>query len=164
MAEMKISLTFSELQLILDGLDCLQESLDEDMDDLKDKFRNFAEKYLKKGHCKTVYVLTNYCSTMEENLYRIYTLRDLGYDPYVMIYDKPHAPREIRLLQRWCNNKKIFNAQPDFKKYNPKRGVAGRSSTDEKGNSDGQGTAGDRTVFPGDRPRRTNSDIGDHSG
>ena len=44
------------------------------------------------------------------------------YDPYVMIYDKPHAPREVRLLQRWCNNRLIFRAEPDFKKYDPKRG------------------------------------------
>lgn len=31
--------------------------------------------------------------------YRIYTLRDMGYDPYVMVYDKPHAPKEIKHLQ-----------------------------------------------------------------
>ena len=74
------------------------------------------------GQYATVYCLTNYDTTMEENLYRIYTLRDMGYDPYVMIYDKPHAPREVRLLQRWCNNRLIFRAEPDFNKYDPKRG------------------------------------------
>lgn len=74
------------------------------------------------GRYATVYCLTNYDTTMEENLYRIYTLRDMGYDPYVMIYDKPHAPREIRFLQRWCNNRIIFRAEPDFYKYNPKLG------------------------------------------
>lgn len=74
------------------------------------------------GQFATVYCLTNYDTTMEENLYRIYTLRDMGYDPYVMIYDKPNAPREIRLLQRWCNNRIIFRAEPDFYKYNPKIG------------------------------------------
>ena len=71
------------------------------------------------GRYATVYCLTNYDTTMEENLYRIYTLRDMGFDPYVMIYDKPHAPREVRLLQRWCNNRKIFRAEPDFFKYEP---------------------------------------------
>lgn len=45
-----------------------------------------------------------------------------GYDPYVMIYDKPNAPREIRLLQRWFNNRLIFRAEPDFYKFDPKRG------------------------------------------
>lgn len=74
------------------------------------------------GRYATVYCLTNYDTTMEENLYRIYKLRDMGYDPYVMIYDKPHAPREVRLLQRWCNNRLIFRAEPDFNKYDPKRG------------------------------------------
>jgi hypothetical protein len=54
---------------------------------------------------------------MEENLYRVYTLRDLGYDPYVMIYNKPSAPQEIRDLQRWCNNKVIFKSVPDFRDY-----------------------------------------------
>lgn len=79
----------------------------------------YAEKAARKPHGQfaTVYCLTNFDTTMEENLYRIYTLRDLGYDPYVMIYDKPHAPREIRLLQRWCNNRKIFKSEPDFEKY-----------------------------------------------
>lgn len=74
------------------------------------------------GNFGTVYCLTNYDTTMEQNLYRIYKLRDMGYDPYVMIYDKPHAPREVRLLQRWCNNKFIFRAEPDFYKYDPKKG------------------------------------------
>ena len=76
----------------------------------------------RHGEYGTVYVLTNYDTTMDDNLERIYTLRDMKYTPYVMIYDKPHAPREIRLLQRWCNNKRIFRAQPDFSKYDPKRG------------------------------------------
>lgn len=74
------------------------------------------------GSYGTVYVLTNFDTTMEENLYRIYTLRDMGYDPYVMIYDKPNAPQEIRYLQRWCNNRLIFRSEPDFKQYDPKRG------------------------------------------
>ena len=65
--------------------------------------------------------LTDGGRMMEENLYRIYTLRDLGYDPYVMIYDKPNAPQEIKYLQRWCNNKIVFNAQPDFHKYDSRQ-------------------------------------------
>jgi hypothetical protein len=74
------------------------------------------------GQFATVYCLTNYDTTMEENLYRIYTLRDMGFDPYVMIYDKPNAPKEIKRLQRWCNNRRIFKKEPDFYKYKPKRG------------------------------------------
>lgn len=73
------------------------------------------------GQFGTVYTLTNYDTTMEENLYRIYTLRDMGFDPYVMVYDKPNAPQEIRDLQSWCNNRIIFRAEPDFSKYDRKR-------------------------------------------
>ena len=95
---------------------------DNPKDDLEGKFRMFSDAFrLKDQRKKTVYCLTNFNSTMEENLYRIYTLRDLGYYPYVMIYDKPHAPREIRLLQRWCNNKHIFQSVPRFEDFDPKR-------------------------------------------
>ena len=92
---------------------------DNPKDDLKGKFSDFAKGFRRKSNIGTVYCLTNYNSTMEENLYRIYTLRDMGYDPYVMIYDKPHAPKEIRRLQRWCNNKIIFKSCPKFEDYNP---------------------------------------------
>lgn len=69
------------------------------------------------GQYGTVYTLVNYGSALEEDLQRIYTLRDMGYAPYVMVYDKPNASRELRRLQRWCNNRRIFRAQPDFSKY-----------------------------------------------
>lgn len=90
---------------------------DNPKDDLEDKFREFAKGFRRKSNIGMVYCLTNFNSTMEENLYRIYTLRDLGYDPYVMIYDKPHAPKEIRRLQRWCNNKIIFKSCKRFEDY-----------------------------------------------
>ena len=87
-------------------------------DDLEGHFRRFSELWkVKDRRRKTVYVLTNYNSNMAQNLHRIYTLRGLGFDPYVMIYDKPHAPDEIRRLQRWCNNKFIFQSCPDFRDY-----------------------------------------------
>ena len=75
----------------------------------------------RHGSHGTVYVLANFNTTMEENLYRVYTLADMGFDPYVMVYDKPSAPREIRLLQRWCNNKRIFKTTDRFEDYDPKR-------------------------------------------
>ena len=71
---------------------------------------------------KTVYILTNYWSSHEEDLYRIYWLRDNGYTPYVMIYNKEKAPRKTRLLQRWCNNRIIFRSCARFEDYDPKRG------------------------------------------
>ena len=89
---------------------------DNPKDDLENKFRYFAANYNKK-HRGMVYVLTNYNSTMQENLYRIYTLRDIGFDPFVMIYNKPEAPKEIRELQRWCNNKFVFKKCLKFEDY-----------------------------------------------
>ena len=91
---------------------------DNPKDDLEGKFRNFANSFRRKSNIGMVYCLTNFNSTMEENLYRIYTLRDMGYDPYVMVYDKPHAPKEIKMLQRWCNNKIIFKSVKKFEDYN----------------------------------------------
>lgn len=91
---------------------------DNPKDDLETKFRNFANGFRRRSNIGMVYCLTNFNSTMEENLYRIYTLRDMGYDPYVMIYDKPHAPKEIKKLQRWCNNKIIFKSCNRFEDYN----------------------------------------------
>lgn len=87
--------------------------------DLTSKFAEYRSlaKHKPHGRYGTVYCLTNFNSTMEENLWRIYTLRDMGYDPYVMIYDKPHAPKEIKRLQRWCNNRKIFGSTPKFEDY-----------------------------------------------
>lgn len=90
---------------------------DNPKENLEGKFKAFAQGFRRRTKIGTVYCLTNYNSTMEENLYRIYTLRDLGFDPYVMVYDKPHAPREIKRLQRWCNNKFVFNKCRDFKDY-----------------------------------------------
>lgn len=93
---------------------------DNPQDDLYDKFKAFDEKYKRKHRSyKVAYVLVNFNSTMEQNLERIYKLKELHYDPYVMVYDKPHAPREIRFLQRWCNSKFIFQSCPRFEDYKP---------------------------------------------
>ena len=71
-----------------------------------------------------VFVLTNYDTTHEQDLERIYTLRDLGYNPYVMIYDKEHtgSTDRVRLLQRWVNNRRIFATVDRFEEYNRKKG------------------------------------------
>ncbi len=88
-------------------------------DDLEGKFREWAKGFRRKSNIGMVYILTNFGSTMEQNLHRIYTLRDMGFDPYVMIYDKPNAPLEIKRLQRWCNNKIIFKSCRKFEDYKP---------------------------------------------
>lgn len=93
---------------------------DNPMDDLRLYFKRFAELSIVKDYRKRrVYVLTNYGSTHEQDLYRIYTLRGMGYDPYIMVYEKSTAPPITRRLQRWVNNKWLFRAVPDFKDFDP---------------------------------------------
>ena len=77
-------------------------------EDLEPLFRKFAPQLKQKSRDRRVYVLTNYNTTREWDLHRINTLRDIGYDPYMMIYDKQHADAHYIRMQRWCNNKFIF--------------------------------------------------------
>lgn len=55
----------------------------------------------------------------EYDLYRIYVLREMGFNPYVMVYDKQNAPLKYRRLQGWRNNRRIFNNVHDFNDYQP---------------------------------------------
>lgn len=91
----------------------------EDKDKVLPRLKMFAEicKHKPHQHNSIVYVLVNHGSTMEQDLERIYTLRDMGYWAYVMIYDKPHADRRHIDLQRWCNNRFIFSVCPRFEDY-----------------------------------------------
>lgn len=88
-------------------------------DNLVDKFKEFKSHTQFNYRKLKVYVLTNFSSTHEQDLYRVYTLRELGYDPYIMIYDKEHAPQITRYLQRWVNNKIIFRSTERFEEYKP---------------------------------------------
>ena len=89
-------------------------------EDLTEHFRRFvAHTAIRSDRNRRVYVLTNYGSTHEQDLYRVNTLRALGYDPYVMIYERPTAPKITRHLQRWVNNKRIFHTVKDFRDYAP---------------------------------------------
>ena len=84
------------------------------------KLEFFADNYEKRLKDVFVYVLVNYWSDFSEDLTRVYTLRDMGYSPYIMIFDKPNAPEKIRHLQRWVNNKWVFNKVKTFEDYNNK--------------------------------------------
>lgn len=88
-------------------------------EDLEYNFRWYAEHAARKPHGKyaSVYVLVNYWSSLEDDLRRIYTLDRLGYDPYVMIFDKPNCDPVYRNLQRWCNRPAIRKKCSDFKEY-----------------------------------------------
>ena len=90
--------------------------------DLTPYFRRFLElTNIHSVRRRRVYVLTNYGSTHEQDLYRVETLRGMGYAPYVMVYDRPSAPAITRQLQRWVNNKRIFHTVPNFADYIPGR-------------------------------------------
>lgn len=96
--------------------------------DLTGCFQRFSElSKIRDFRRKRVYVLTNYNSTHEQDLYRVDTLRRMGYDPYVMVYERPTAPPVTRHLQRWVNNKRIFRTVEHFSDYEPARGLAERS-------------------------------------
>ena len=71
---------------------------------------NAREWLDKNGRNVRVYVLTNFNTDIEYDLYRIRKIDEIGFDPYVMIYDKPHAPKEVIHLQRWCNAKQVFRS------------------------------------------------------
>lgn len=91
-------------------------------EDLTGHFRRFLElTTIKSSRNRRVYLLTNYGSTHEQDLYRVNTLRAMGYDPFVMVYEKPTAPPITRHLQRWVNHKRIFHTVPNFEDYAPAR-------------------------------------------
>lgn len=82
------------------------------------EFMNVTNYSTKHGYV-TVYVLVNFDTTLAQDLERIYTIRDLGAHPYVMIYNKEGLPKRhtLRRLQRWCNNRFIFKSTTTFEEY-----------------------------------------------
>lgn len=83
------------------------------------KFRDFKDITGWDHRKMSVYVLTGYNTTLEQDLDRVYTLRDLGYNPYIMIYDKYKKRRGDALvrLQRWVNSRFAFAAVKRFEDY-----------------------------------------------
>lgn len=97
---------YKQKDAVLKGLKCFAD--------------NFRRK-LDKGHFAQVFVLTNFDTTPEQDLERIYTLRDMGFEPYVMVYDKQHAAPFYKSLQRWVNMRAIFHKIPTFEEYDQKK-------------------------------------------
>ena len=116
---------------------------DNPKEDLKEKFRTFKESGIKNPDRTSVYVLTNYWSSIEEDLYRVYTLREMGFVPYVMIYDKQKFVNQYgkwrkgieqkytreqmihfktcQHMQRWSSSRSVIKICPDFRNYEPYR-------------------------------------------
>ena len=111
-------------------------------DDPHEDLRPAFERIAKSGLCKThpgVYVLTNFWSTHEEDLYRVNTLRGLGFEPYVMIYDKQkfvdrkghllpgvwdrytdeqiYHFRICQIMQRWTANRILWKSAKTLDEY-----------------------------------------------
>ena len=114
---------------------------DDPRENLVPKYKQVMESGLiGKDRCG-VYCLTNFWSNTEQDLHRIYTLRQYGYMPYVMIYDKQkvfHSNgkwkkgvehlfsieqlrqfKTCQHLQRWCNNRQLIKSVPNFNDYEP---------------------------------------------
>ena len=90
-----------------------------DKDMIIPKFKLFAKcnPQMMKGHRMVVYTLVNFDTTLEQDLERIYTLRELGYWAYVMVYDKEHCDPVYRRLQRWVNMRSTFAKVKRFEDY-----------------------------------------------
>ena len=91
----------------------------EDKDIIVPKFRAFKGITGWDIRKMVVYVLVNFNTTLEQDLERIYTLRDLGYWPFVMVYEKEKLPPRhvLRQLQRWVNMRAVFQTVPKFEDY-----------------------------------------------
>ena len=69
---------------------------------------------------RQVYMLTNYDTTHEEDMYRVHKIEECGFATYIMIYRKKTAPKITRDLQRWCNNRFIYKSCC-FEDYIPRK-------------------------------------------
>lgn len=112
---------------------------DDPTEALEDSFEYIARSGIKNPDRIGVYVLTNFWSTTEQDLYRVYTLRKFGLLPFVMIYDKQkyvdehgkwrkgvedrYTYEELRhfkicqYLQRWSAARALMKSCPDFTQY-----------------------------------------------
>jgi hypothetical protein len=114
---------------------------DDPKEDLEQKFLMFKESRIRTPNKVSVYVLVNFWSSLEEDLHRIYTLRAMGYLPFVMVYDKqryvdsrgrwlPEVAdrftqsqlthfKAVQHIQRWCNSRGIIKVCPSLSDYEP---------------------------------------------
>lgn len=96
---------------------------DNDDNGLTEKMLIEKRPYIKFGDRKVrVYVLVNYNTTWEFDLYRVKRLVELNCDPYIMIYDKPNSNKKYRHLQRYVNSKIIFHSKQTIQEYFNTRG------------------------------------------
>ena len=70
-----------------------------------------------------IYILTNFDTTPMQDIERIQFVRSVGFNPYVMVYDKEHITDTsfYKHLQRWANNPRLFWRCDNFDDYEPWR-------------------------------------------
>ena len=107
-------------QIRLDGIHFAFDRW-QDKDIIEPRLRAFKERtgYSRNRGRVMVYILCNFDTTLEQDLYRIQLCRALNFSPYPMIYDKEHCDPVYRKLQRWCSNF-IFWSVPTFEEYKRK--------------------------------------------
>ena len=93
----------------------------EDKEIIQPKFKMFRNKTTIRNKELIVYCIVGdrERKILDSDLERIYWLRDNGYAPYVMIYNKDSLPRghDLRKLQRWVNNRYVFWKTDTFEDY-----------------------------------------------
>lgn len=67
-----------------------------------------------------VYILTNFNTSIFEDLYRVKMVQEAGFSPDIRIYRKSTAPQILRDLQRWANNRFLYRSTK-FEDYIPRK-------------------------------------------
>lgn len=106
----------------------------EDRDVVVPKFKMFRQAWENRHkwneHDMIVYTLVNFNTTKEQDIERIYTLRELGYWAYVMVYDKEHCVDPFyKDLARWVNNRFIFSKCVRFEDYSKQNAIVTQKQT-----------------------------------
>lgn len=114
---------------------------DDPRENMLPHFERIVKSGIKAPGQIGVYVLTNFWSTTEEDLFRVYELRKLGLMPYVMVYDKQkfvdkhgrwlpgvfdkYSEEQLihfktcQHMQRWTCFRRFIKSIPDFNDYEP---------------------------------------------
>ena len=91
----------------------------QDKEIITKKLKQFKELSGWDHHKVTVYVLTNYDRTIDQDMERVRFIKDLDFQPYVMRYNKQSIKKgDIRNhFARYVNTKQIFWKCGDFEQY-----------------------------------------------
>lgn len=87
---------------------------------IREKSKMLIEYGFKDFRKKMLYILVNYNSTLEQDLERIGIAETCDFNPFVMVYDKAHAPQVIKDLAVWCN-RPWLRKSCTFKEYKPRK-------------------------------------------